>query len=393
MKNKLAVLLVVAIGFAATSAFGQSAFTEGVSTAWSDGDNWSTSAVPTAMDDTEVGTLAYNGVNADVSTTTAVAGLVYVGNGDDLGVEVTASLDIGANALLTVDGYVRVGAIGNCTVSMDIQGGLHLTSGGLNFGDGGGYNAGAFPDTFSTVTATIGAGSDIFTFTLPEPNANGYTHGGNINIGQHNWMGRGGNATVVQNGATIDCGGIFYVQEFADRDVLWQINGGTINVGGQNQYAGDYRAFWHIGGTIEITADVEINATLNTHAIFGRNGNGKAAPILKVHTDAVLTVNTTEGQADGDTRFGGMEGGELRQGLELDVSALSIPEGVWVTVIDATSIDDNDRDVSFVAGTPGTWQVQFVDGGRDLVQVMVPEPATLVLLAIGGVAALIRRKR
>ena len=391
MKSKLAVLLVVAIGFAATSAFGQSAFTEGVSTAWSDGDNWSTSAVPTAMDDTEVGTLTSNGVNADVTTTTAVAGMVYVGNGDEAGVQVNASLDIAANAMLTVDGYVRVGAIGNSTVSMDIQGALHLTSGGLNFGGGGGYNAGAFPDSFPNVTVTIGPGSDIWTFTN-EVVPDGYTHGGNINIGSHNWMGRGGNATVTQNGATINCGGIFYVQEFADRDVLWQINGGTVNVGGQNQYAGDYRAFWHIGGTIEITADVEINTTMETHAIFGRNGNGKAAPILKVHTGAVLTVNTTEGQADGDTRFGGMEGGELRQGLELDVSALSIPEGVWVTVIDATSIDDNDRDVSFVAGTPGTWQVQFVDGGRDLVQVMVPEPATLVLLAIGAVA-LIRRKR
>jgi hypothetical protein len=366
MKSKLAVLLVVAIGFAATSAYGWDSFTGAVDDDWSNAGNWD-GGLPDTTTEAVIGDSNYPGVACTVkSGTAAVAGDIFVGGVWDWGVahySGSGSLTVEGGASLTA-GFGRWG-LGNgndgTLASVQIDGSIHV-QGGLDIAG------------FSPAAVNISANGSL-------------TVDGSLNIGHPSYMNEGWNFDVHHSGTgTVTAsGGGYYISGWAGTTATNYIlyDGALINAHGANAYTG--QAFWLMGGVLDVQGDATIENTGGQAgpANFGNTGWPGVAhlPVIKPSDGAVLTIT---GQA------GFLVDASSVPTIELDVSNLT-PSAVWTTIIQAGTITAG-SDVGFVAGTAPGWQVRVDDGGSGLVEVMIPEPLSIALLAIGAVA-LVRKRR
>ena len=366
MKSKLAVLLVVAIGLAATSAHAWDSFTGAVDSDWANPGNWD-GGLPDTTTEAVIGDSNYAGVAATVkSGTAAVTNDLFVGGYWDWGVahySGSGSLTVESGASLTA-AFSRWG-MGNgndgTLASVQIDGTLQVT-GGLDIAG------------YSPADVTIGANGNLIV-------------DGGLNIGHPSYMNEGWNFTIHHRGtgSVTDWGGGYYISGWAGTTATTYILYGDalINAHGANSYTG--QAFWLMGGVLDVrgSATIENTAGQAGPANFGNTGWPGMAhlPIIKPSDGAVLTIT-------GEAGF--LVDGSSIPTIELDVSNLT-PSAVWTTIIQAGTITAG-SDLAFVAGTDPGWQVRVDNGGSGLVEVMIPEPTSIALLAIGAVA-LIRRKR
>ena len=364
MREARLAILLVAIGVIAMGAHA-SEFTGAESSDWFDANNW-TAGIPGAAIGAEIGTAANADVSAVISGTTAYA------NGLQVGVGGNGSLELVNKSLMVVGTRLNIGVSGGTAVTANVvfNGDVSCYSGIYNEDEdeihsldiGGGAKA----------NVTIAAGVSVIAASGIGIGKDDRWQGG---YETHVSMGEG---SLLQSGAV----GGEWVQFGLGGDVYPMVlsmqNNATIE-----------GTLFHLGGTLEVNGTANLNGGSRWRNLNAPGFAGGLNPIIKLIGEGanILTYGF---------QFGLMPKVE---GPRLDVSELVIPADTWVTVM--TDQDGGfwgNKDIDFVPGTPSYWQMQLIAGTPSTeephyVQVMVPEPATLVLLVLGGLGVLLRKRR
>ena len=357
MREARLAILLVAIGVIAMGAHA-SEFTGAESSAWFDANNW-TAGVPSGTVGAEIGTAANADVSAVIASATAYA------NGVQVGVGGNGSLEIASGSLAVIGGRLNIGVAGGTAVTANVvfNGDAYCYTGiynsdedeihSLDIGGGAKANVTIAAGVSVIAASTIGIGKD-------DRWQGGYE--------THVSMGEG---SLLQSGAVGGEWVVFGLGGDVYPMVLSMQNNATIE-----------GTLFHLGGTLEINGTANLNGGSRWRN-YGMN------PVIKLIGEGaqILTYGF---------QFGVMPS---KEGPRLDVSELVIPADTWVTVM--TDQDGGfwgNKDIDFVPGTPSYWQMQLIVGTPytdepHYVQVMVPEPATLVLLVIGGLGVLLRKRR
>ncbi|GAF83943.1 unnamed protein product, partial [marine sediment metagenome] len=326
-----AVLLIttslMAIGAQAT------VFTEAESTDWFTANNW-TAGVPDANTEAHIGTTAYPNVSV-VITGTANAGRTMVGASGGAGV--TGSITIAAGSSLNTWG--------------SFYNSLEDEDHGF---DVGGYSGG---------NLTLEANASL---TMQV--------GDSMGVGKTDtWAGGFATHVIMKPGSAITIGSAgdgwaaFGLGD-GNASQIWEMENATIN-----------GVLFHIGGTLILKG----RGNLHTGGTYRcRTYSDPKGTIIKLVGDVPLLSAA---------------GGLTFQGPRVDVSLCNKPPiGNWVTILkgDASTYwPSMQKDINFIPGTDPNWQIRTVhpmpSGSVREAQIRyVPEPATLALLALGGLAAL-----
>ena len=365
---------------------------------WMTPDNWLSSDLPITLgppqdysnpggDNAWVG----DGLTCELRSTTIVAtpkrmkigtaggaGIVEIHTGATLNLNLGTSGWFGCGA--TGDGYgdgtLRMlgGTIMNCgltvggtnqTGTIDLQSGtIDAVSGGVcgaSIG-GGGYNASG---KVGTVTQTGG------TFNLRSVVYNAY-----LNVGGNEYY----------RGNIHDCTG------------LYTISGGTLNqygdapdgggdvdttagmILGTKAYSGDYVCTGNTGtlnvkGAWEASVD---NVKLNALRMYREGDGNDAILIYDIIDDGIEKVVVAN-----DVRFAGKLVITTNPGLNESHYVL-----MTYNSRNSTAFDEID-----LSALPAGWSIEYDKGAGNNELWLVPEPATMLLLGLGGIGVLIRRKR
>ncbi len=335
MRQMKLVVMLLTIGLMAIGAQATD-FTGAESSAWNNPNNW-TAGVPDANEPANIGTSGTGSVSVTI-TGTANAGRTQVGLSG--GASVTGSLTIAAGASLTTWGSFEN------TDEEEVHG---FDVGGLSAGN-----------------LTLEANATLHMFD-----------GDAMGVGKSDtWIGGFDTHVIMKPGSTLivgSAGGEFASFGLGDGNAsqIFEIENATID-----------GVLFQIGGTVILKG----RDNIHTGTIRFRRYSDPPGTYMELVGDVPLLS----------------AGGLQLQGLELDVSATNKPAiGVWVTLFDGGSGTfwlSNSKIVDFIAGTDPNWRIRIVhpmpSGSERKVQIRyVPEPATLALLAVGGLAALIRKRR
>ncbi len=338
MKGKCIVLLI-AISMIATGASAvQTDWTAGGSGEFNVAGNWS--AGGPSGNEAYIGT-SVSGTGSATVTATGDANYLRVG------ADATGSLTVKAGATLTITGSIYSGTDDDeyhaMDVAVDADGSLTLEAGAsiniteldasIGLGKGPVWYGGG------NLSVTIGANASI------------NTNDGWVTFGLGSDAGAGISQEITfEGGASVNAGG---------GDGAWFCIGGTVNVNGtiwlQSQRWRGYSA--------------DGAATI----VFGANG--------RIESNGMQFQN----------------GGAL-----IDPTGLTLAPDTWKAVIvdvDGGYWTSSQEQIALTpAAIAAGWQLKLVRGAPftnqpHSAQVLIPEPATMVLLAIGGIGALLRKRR
>lgn len=339
MRQMKLVVMLLTIGLMAIGAQATD-FTGAEDSAWSNPNNW-TAGVPDSSTAANIGTSGTGSVSVTISGT-ADAGRTQVGLSG--GASVTGSVTIAAGATLNTWGSF-----------------LNTDEGEDHGFDVGGYAAGNLTlEANATLTMQVGD---------------------SMGLGKDDrWVGGFDTHVIMKPGSTINVGSAgdgWASFGLGDGNASQILDMDRCNIDG---------VLFHIGGTVIVRGTVRAS---------GRDGGGYRAREYSEPKGTIMKLV-------GDSPLFFTPGGIQLIGLQLDVSELNHEGiGVWFTVMDCNSggyWGSGAKNVGFVAGTDPNWHIRLVHPlptySERKVQVRyVPEPATLALLAVGGLAALIRKRR
>jgi hypothetical protein len=420
MKNRkrmavLATLVLALVGTAAHAATVGSRFDAtdyaslGVLTL-TDGDSISFNTTTLAYSGT-VGGLAFDGVGVYATSEAQDAGEGGNTSGVD-GVTVQLamynfeSINISSGVSITIDGNagIALGSLGDMTIGSNINVNGSNGSQSISGQGGSGGEAGVAGASFDSAPPSNNNGDGGRHGGGLDKAVDGKGFGGgyapsaitaNNNGGAGGYGGNGGgdNLTIGGNGS----GGTTYGDE--ELTLLFGGSGGAGSNAKSNLYDSSGAGG---GGAIELTAVGTLTLSANLNANGGRgnmttagtgdkgSGSGSGGGILLNAEDIVITGVVSAYGGDGrisgtDSSAPGGGGGRIAiyAGNSLTIDGNDIGDGTLITDVNV------DPSVNVNGGTRGS----VASGEGTLFISVVPEPATMSLLALGGIAMLKRRKR
>ncbi|MBT3278629.1 MAG: PEP-CTERM sorting domain-containing protein [Phycisphaerales bacterium] len=307
------------------------------------------------------------------------------------------SINIGSGATIVVEGNagIALGSLGDMTIATNISvDGTNGTSFRGGYG-GSGAEGGVRNTSFASTPpgATAGDGG-VDAGSTGTDNTRG--------IG----FGAGGDASNDDNGDGAAYGGVgggdINSNTYGD-DQLTLLFGGSGGAGSDGTANKLDSGGGGGGGSIELTAvgTLTLSATLSSNGGLGvisvetgtdcGSGGGSGGGVLISASDIVLTDSALLSADGGDGGSGVGRNGGGGGGGRIAVYAENSLTIDGATIGDAAEITDLDVDPAFnvASGTGGTLK----SANGTLFISVVPEPATMSLLALGGIAMLKRRKR
>lgn len=277
----------------------------------------------------------------------------------------TALLTLDNSSTLNVDGTIWVADYGGTRGQIDVLGGSLLDiSEMLKVGDDNGSIG-----TLNVIGGTVKTGSHLI--IANRAGSTGYMNiSGNatIEVGNKLYMNDGGGADafsqIIMDSGTVTTGGNCYFNDDAGPSTAYFImNGGTFSSGGVIDIS------WNLDGTSHLTMnDGEMSAADAISLGVGGGGDTGESRIF-------LNGGKLLGE---DLQFNMSDSKIVYTAGELWINSGALSETGMQDLIDTGKI--------FPTGSYGI----ITDGAYT---VLIPEPATLVLLGLGGVTLIRRRKR
>ncbi len=310
--------------------------------------------------------------------------VIYSGAGNtetnlNIGVASAGSVTVSAGGDLTVG--TGLGSAGMIRVSTGAAGSLHVQAGATLTADGNWYN----PIEGESASLVVGGGPLATAATMVVGAGAVINAKAGIYFGMTNDWNGGVDADVTLGDGVIINAGLEGTSTKGNIGIAGAGGSGTIVRTKNLTINGNARLFF-VDGTIEVEGTFAYNVNTGTGP-WSMPGWSSATKILKMKgAGAVITT--------------GLNGAQLGKGL-VDISELPMPLWTWTTIMTHTKTWDNFvyDPLKFMlnpaTSDPG-WQMKStfdaVNGGGTL-EVMIPEPATMALLAIGGIGALLRKRR
>jgi len=403
LRNRVAVCVLSALFFAGPARAATTYQWNGTTdTSWQTDSNWAAPGEPafggttTSADRINVngGANELNYTSAEGDSTFAVLQIGGPSSNSQMtisgGTFMSATVSIGNNgsgtcALIVDGGNLTVNSTNTIVLNntatansvLTIKSGTVTAKGvqlkcGNSYGSTFNLDGGIFAMGSAGVSIAAGGGT-----TTPQPRIFNFNGGTLKPTSDYNVNFTVDTANVRNGGAIIDTNTYtFYISKLTHSNIagdnakdggLTKNNTGSLRLSGANTYTGDTTVN---GGTLVLETTGELLFAI-------QNSN---------------TSNQVKGTATAD----------LRGLFRLDVSALTDAAGTWnlVNVGTLTETFGSAFNLAFVGGptftnqgggvyTSGNWTFTTSDGNLTL----IPEPATMALLALGGVGVLIRRRR
>ncbi len=280
----------------------------------------------------------------------------------------TANLTLDNGGVLNIDGTIWIADHGNTKGTINVLNGSALNvAGQLKAGDDAGSVG-----TLNVSNSSVVIGSNLV--ITNRAGGTGYLNisgSSTIDVGGKFYMndggGSGSRSYVMMDGGTITTAGNSYFNDDAsvDSEAYFTLNAGTFNSGGVIDISWNLDGLSHLtinGG--EMTAAAEIRL-----GVGGGGDTGESRIFLNggVLQGEDLLWNMT------DSKIVFVDG-------ELRINGVAVSVGDMQALVDTGKID--------VSGAAG--YAILTDGDYT---VLIPEPATLVLLGLGGLGLIRRRRR
>ena len=238
--------------------------------------------------------------------------------------------------------------------------------------------AGGFPKTY-TLDSDINTGGAVdATLVYNQQDAEVILNAGaNANFGLINVGTNGGGSTLTQNGGTLD---FTRFVTTATQQIAFSVTGGTTTL--------DSLA----NGNGQFVNDLDLDLT-GADITVGSNFNISAAP------DVDFTIGDTFNVISAGSSF------TVLDQANTDVTLASNPgfmDGDMITLISSSNagnnVLNNTTPKAFLGGFGGTYTLEVANGGDIILNIatgtdVIPEPASLALLGLGGLALLGRGRR
>ena len=244
----------------------------------------------------------------------------------------------------------------------------------------------------------------------------------------HFEVGKGGSAGTVlhEDGVISMTGGDFYLGDDAGSDGTYTMKAGSLTVGDDMKIGNEGPGkFYMLGGTLDVDDYIGISTKNSAVGLFEISGGSVTAgaelivgdsnaATLRIIGDGATTIDCDIYQQLWTTDTGGTSEGTLEIVLKgggittitcnsmelagtLDVSlalGFTPTPGDYDLIVAAVSQTGTFDTVNLPPVGPGeSWTVTYPTGSEIVRLTYVPEPGTMALLALGGLAAVCRRRR
>ena len=365
----IAIVVIAVVAVTAGNAWASQYFQEGSADAngdflWNESNNWMSGIIPNSTSERAY----FDGSETCVIYSTMTVQQMRLG---DSGVHPTLTVRAGAN--------LTVGYTGASFGALKMAAGSDAT---MNI-EGGVLNA------LGNVTFTVGYGEAATTGYV-------YQSGGTVDAPGTIILGRTGSGLArgeyYLSGGVINCGNLNITNATQSSSSVFEISGGDFN-----STATGYSSGLKIydGGTLRIIgglATIDVADALWSGGWKSSSSDYYDATTVsfKVNATGISTINAADWNIT-DTTYGGLST------LELLADGAAVDSYTLVHTID--EVTSADLAVLNMTGDAGFTNLRVVDvagdgsAGYDVTVDYIPEPATMLLLTIGGLGVLLRKRR